>query len=188
MVNARAIDLTEALLALSRADQRAFTREAVDLSLIAEEAAETLHPVAAVQSVAVSVRGDAAVALGSPTLLQQLATNLVQNAVLHNSGPGGWVRVVTSATPGSAGLPGAAVLSVENTGEELAPSLIATLTEPFQRGTARIRSPHGAGVGLGLALVQRIADAHGGTLELAAREGGGLRATVTLPVATAAER
>src|SRR4029453_17476645 len=45
-VNARAIDLTEALLLLSRTEQRAFTREHVDLSLIAEEAAETLLPLA----------------------------------------------------------------------------------------------------------------------------------------------
>ena len=45
-VNTRAIDLTEALLLLSRADQRSFTREPVDLSLIAEEAAETLLPLA----------------------------------------------------------------------------------------------------------------------------------------------
>src|SRR3989475_5473276 len=44
-VNTRAIDLTEALLLLSRADQRSFTRERVDLSLIAEEATETLLPV-----------------------------------------------------------------------------------------------------------------------------------------------
>jgi two-component system sensor histidine kinase VanS len=188
VVNGRAIDLTEALLVLSRADQRAFAREAVDLSLVAEEAAETLHPAAEAQGVTVSVEGDAAVALGSPALLQQLATNLVQNAVLHNSGSGGWVRVVTTAVPGTAGLPGTAVLSVENTGEVLAPAVVATLTEPFQRGTARIRSPHGAGVGLGLAIVRRIADAHGGTLELAAREGGGLRATVTLPAATTAAR
>ena len=45
-VNTRAIDLTEALLLLSRADQRSFTREHVDLSLIAEEATETLLPLA----------------------------------------------------------------------------------------------------------------------------------------------
>jgi len=43
-VNTRAIDLTEALLLLSRADQRSFTREHVDLSLMAEEATETLLP------------------------------------------------------------------------------------------------------------------------------------------------
>src|SRR5690606_13484982 len=46
VVNARAIELTEALLLLSRADQRAFSRERVDLSLVAEEATETLFPLA----------------------------------------------------------------------------------------------------------------------------------------------
>src|SRR6266496_3115993 len=45
-VNSRAIDLTEALLLLSRADQRSFTPEHVDLSLLAEEATETLLPLA----------------------------------------------------------------------------------------------------------------------------------------------
>ena len=45
-VNARAIELTEALLVLSRADQRAFTREDVDVSLLVEEATETLLPLA----------------------------------------------------------------------------------------------------------------------------------------------
>src|SRR6202043_3081651 len=45
-VNTRAIDLTEALLLLSRADQQSFTPTHVDLSLIAEEATETLLPLA----------------------------------------------------------------------------------------------------------------------------------------------
>jgi two-component system, OmpR family, sensor histidine kinase VanS len=49
-VNVRAIELTEALLLLSGTDQRSFTREHVDLSLIAEEATETLLPVAEVAS------------------------------------------------------------------------------------------------------------------------------------------
>ena len=57
-VNTRAIDLTEALLLLSRADQRSFTREHVDLSLIAEEAAETLLPVAEKRGATIETSGD----------------------------------------------------------------------------------------------------------------------------------
>jgi two-component system, OmpR family, sensor histidine kinase VanS len=72
------------------------------------------------------------------------------------------------------------VLTVENTGDELTPQLVSTLTEPFQRGTARLRSDH-AGVGLGLAIVRSITQAHDGTLTLAARAAGGLRVTVHLP-------
>jgi two-component system, OmpR family, sensor histidine kinase VanS len=172
-VNARAIDLTEALLLLSRADQRTFAREDVDLSLLAEEAAETLLPLAEARGAEIVTTGEPAVALGSPTLLLQLATNLVHNAIVHNLPEGGTVWVTTSGDED-----GHVELSVENTGAPLSPHVVSTLAEPFQRGT-RTRSDH-AGVGLGLALVRSIAEAHDGRLTLAARPDGGLRATVRL--------
>jgi two-component system, OmpR family, sensor histidine kinase VanS len=175
-VNTRAIDLTEALLLLSRADQRSFAREPVDLSLIAEEAAETLLPLAEERGHTIETYGGATPAVGSPALLLQLTTNLVHNAIVHNLPEHGTVRVTTSALPESA------VLSVENTGETLTPQRVATLAEPFQRGTGRIRSDH-AGVGLGLAIVKSIAQAHDGTLTLAPRPAGGLCVTVRLPAA-----
>jgi two-component system, OmpR family, sensor histidine kinase VanS len=174
VVNARAIDLTEALLVLSRADQRSFTREPVDLSLLAEEATETLLPLAEHRDVTIETSGDTARTSGSHALLLQLTTNLVQNAIVHNRPDGGTVRVTTAAHPAQV------VLTVENTGDELAPELVATLVEPFLRGTERIRTDH-AGVGLGLAIVARITDAHAGTLTLTPRVGGGLCATVELP-------
>jgi two-component system sensor histidine kinase VanS len=74
------------------------------------------------------------------------------------------------------------VLTVENTGGELTPELVATLAEPFQRGSERIRTDH-AGVGLGLAIVQSITQAHDGTLTLTPRAAGGLCVTVRLPAA-----
>jgi two-component system sensor histidine kinase VanS len=74
------------------------------------------------------------------------------------------------------------VLTVENTGEKLTPQLVSTLAEPFQRGTKRIRTDH-AGVGLGLALVKSITQAHDGTLTLTPRAAGGLCVTVQLPAA-----
>ncbi|PRY63650.1 two-component system sensor histidine kinase VanS [Knoellia remsis] len=176
LVNDRAIALTEALLLLSRADQQSFVREPIDLSLLAEEAAETLLPLAEERGVTVEVSGEAAPASGSPALLQQLVTNLVHNAIVHNL-PGGddgsvWVR--TDAEPG------AAVLRVENTGAGLTPAVVGTLAEPFQRGSERARSDH-AGVGLGLAIVASITRAHDGTLTLEPRRGGGLVVTVSLP-------
>src|SRR5215217_30981 len=76
-VNTRAIDLTEALLMLSRADQRSFVREPVDLSLMAEEATETLLPFAGRRGTAIEVSGDVTPTVGSPALLLQMATNLV---------------------------------------------------------------------------------------------------------------
>lgn len=174
IVNSRAIELTEALLLLSRADQRSFARTPVDLSLVAEEAVETLLPLAEKRGLVIEVAGGAAATTGSHPLLLQLATNLVHNAIVHNAGVGGAVWVTTSGDGRHA------VLTVENNGEELAPAMVATLAEPFQRGTGRVRTDH-AGVGLGLAIVKSIAAAHDGTLLLAAREGGGLRATVRLP-------
>src|SRR2546423_3975429 len=175
-VNSRAIDLTEALLLLSRADQRSFSREHVDLSLVAEEATETLLPVAEKRGVTVETSGDAAHTIGSHALLLQLATNLVHNAIVHNLPDRGSVWVRTSVRRSRA------VLTVENTGENLAPEVVATLAEPFQRGTERIRTDH-AGVGLGLAIVKSITQAHDGTLTLARRPEGGLRVTVELPAA-----
>ena len=74
------------------------------------------------------------------------------------------------------------VLTVENTGEKLTPQLAATLVEPFQRGSKRIRTDH-AGVGLGLAIVKSITRAHDGTLTLTPRPAGGLSVTVQLPAA-----
>jgi two-component system sensor histidine kinase VanS len=175
-VNTRAIDLTEALLLLSRADQRTFTREHLDLSLIAEEATETLLPLAGKRGLTIETSGDTTPTIGSHALLLQLSTNLLHNAIVHNLPEHGTVWVTTSAQPESV------VLTVENTGEKLTPQLVATLAEPFQRGTKRARTDH-AGVGLGLAIVKSITQAHDGTLTLTPRADGGLRATVQLPAA-----
>src|SRR4029450_7412015 len=95
-VNTRAIDLTEALLLLSRADQRSFTHEHVDLSLIAEEATETLLPLAERRGLTIETSGDITPTTGSPTLLLQMATNLMHNAIVHNLPEHGTVWVTTS--------------------------------------------------------------------------------------------
>jgi two-component system, OmpR family, sensor histidine kinase VanS len=176
VVNTRAIDLTEALLLLSRADQRSFAPEHADLSLIAEEATETLLPLAEKRRLTIETAGDATPTIGAPALLLQLTTNLVHNAIVHNLPEHGTVWVTTSAHPKSV------ALTVENTGEKLTPQLVATLAEPFQRGRKRLRTDHG-GVGLGLAIVKSITQAHDGTLTLAPRAAGGLRVTVQLPAA-----
>jgi two-component system sensor histidine kinase VanS len=175
-VNSRAIDLTEALLLLSRADQRSFSREHVDLSLIAEEATETLLPLAEIRGLTIETSGDIAPTIGSHALLLQMTTNLVHNAIVHNLPERGTVWLTTAVQARRV------VLTVENTGEMLTRQLVATLVEPFQRGTERIRTHH-AGVGLGLAIVKSIIEAHDGTLTLTPRAAGGLRVTVQLPAA-----
>ena len=175
-VNARAIDLTEALLLLSRADQQALTREYVDLSLLVEEAAETLLPFAEKRGVTIECSVDITRAFGSRALLLQMTTNLLQNAIVHNLPAHGIVQVNTFSGPGLV------MLTVVNTGAELTPQLVSTLTEPFQRGAGRTSGGH-VGVGLGLAIVKSIAEANDGTLALAPRAGGGLCVTVQLPAA-----
>ena len=175
-VNTRAIDLTEALLLLSRTDQRSFTREHVDLSLVAEEATETLLPLAEKRGVTIESSGETAPTIGSRALLLQLSTNLVHNAIVHNLPDHGtvWVKTgVDSAGP---------VLTVENTGEKLTRQMVSTLDEPFLRGSERVRTDH-AGVGLGLTIAKSITEAHDGILTLTPRADGGLRVTVQLTAA-----
>jgi two-component system, OmpR family, sensor histidine kinase VanS len=180
-VNTRAIDLTEALLLLSRAGQRSFAREDVDLSLMAEEATETLLPLAADRGITIETSVELTPTIGSRALLLQLSTNLIHNAIVHNLPDQGAVWVTTSARPD------VVELTVESTGETLAPELLSTLDEPFLRGEERLRADHAsvghAGVGLGLAIVKSIAQAHEGTLILTRRAAGGLCVTVQLPVA-----
>jgi two-component system, OmpR family, sensor histidine kinase VanS len=175
-VNARAIALTEALLLLSRAGQRSFTPEPVDLSLIAEEATEALLPLAEKHGVTIETSGDLAATVGSESLLLQLTTNLLHNAIVHNQPRHGTVWVTTSVQPNSV------MLMVENTGEQLTAEVVATLAEPFQRGTERVHNDQ-AGVGLGLAIVKSIIQAHDGTLTLTPRTDGGLYVKVQLPCA-----
>jgi two-component system, OmpR family, sensor histidine kinase VanS len=173
-VNTRAIDLTEALLLLTRADQGSFTEERVDLSLIAQEATETLLPFAEKRGVTIETSGEVTPATGSHALLLQMITNLVHNAIVHNLPEQGTVWVTTSVHAKSVSL------TVENTGGRLTPQLASTLVEPFLRGTERIHTDH-AGVGLGLAIVKSIAHAHDGTVTFTPRAAGGLGVTVQLP-------
>ena len=112
---------------------------------------------------------------GNPVLLARLVDNVVDNAVRHNV-PSGWIRV------GVAPDGGRAVLRVESSGPVLDPAEVAELGRPFRRlGADRT----GSGLGLGLSIVGAVTAAHGGTLDLAARPGGGLRLTVALPLAIA---
>ncbi len=118
-------------------------------------------------------------ALGSETLLSRMVDNMVDNAVKHNE-RGGWVQVKTA-------LDGPVIrLTVENGGAVLRPADVNELARPFKRlGAERTGSERGNG--LGLSIVQAIAEAHDGVLDLQARSEGGLRVVVILRRASGTE-
>jgi hypothetical protein len=114
---------------------------------------------------------------GSQALLSRLAENLIGNAVCYNT-DGGWIRIATQ-TDGDR-----ASLVVENGGQVLHQRQVDELAQPFRRlGADRTGSDQGSG--LGLSIVAAIAEAHGGTLHLQARDEGGLRVCVELPASAA---
>ncbi len=113
--------------------------------------------------------------IGSETLLSRMVENVIDNAISHNQ-PGGWVRVTTAVEDERA------QLVVENGGPSLDPDQVKQLAQPFRRIGAE-RTGSDKGVGLGLAIVSSIAEVHGGTLNLEALGGGGLRVEITLPLA-----
>ena len=175
-VNTRAIDLTEALLLLSRADRRSIAREHVDLSLIAEEATETLLPLAEQRGVTIETvrrpdphdrlaRAPAAVDHEPRAQRDRPQPARARHRVGHHR-----------PSPRDRGA------HRREHRREAHATVRSTLAEPFQRGTKRIRSDH-AGVGLGLAIVKSITQAHDGTLTLTPRPAGGLRVMVRLPAA-----
>ncbi|WP_019178876.1 sensor histidine kinase [Microbacterium yannicii] len=177
--NDRAIATTEALLALSRAgrDGGAVEKRRVDLTAIVAEAIAAERADASARGIRFDTSFAPAVVSGDPTLLAQLAANLMRNAVVHNSsrspGDGGWVRVaVWNSSP--------VELIVENSGPVIDPPAVATLTEPFVRGEGRTRGA-GDGAGLGLAIVASIVRVHGGTLTVNGMPEGGFHVRVALP-------
>jgi signal transduction histidine kinase len=115
---------------------------------------------------------------GSQALLTRMVENVIDNAVCHND-EGGWIRVAAETGGGRARL------VVENGGQVVNQRQVAELSQPFRRlGADRTGTDKGSG--LGLSIVAAITEAHGGTLGLQARPGGGLRVSIELPAAAAA--
>jgi signal transduction histidine kinase len=110
---------------------------------------------------------------GNQMLLRSMVDNLLDNAIKHNE-HGGWIRVDTESD-GATGR-----LIVETGGQVLDQRKVQQLAQPFRRLGADRTGP---GSGLGLSIVDAIAAAHGGTMDLRARAEGGLRVTVELPLA-----
>jgi signal transduction histidine kinase len=165
--------LIDALLALATSERGIERRQATDLANLAAIAIAGSAQLAEAREIIISSSLAAAPVDGDPVLAQLLVSNLIDNAVRHNS-PNGTVTVQTSTTTGES------VLTVVNTGPLIPNQALAYLFEPF-RTTQTDRVRHGDGHGLGLAIVQAIARAHGATTDTKARPTGGLEITVTFP-------
>src|SRR3954469_6148011 len=169
--------LLESFLTLAKTQQRPLAdRATLSLAELASVAIEDRGAEIAAQGLNVEQRPDPhACVTGSASLLARMVENLIENAIGHNQ-PDGWLRVCTAVEGPRA------QLVVENGGERLDPDVVKELSRPFRRAGAE-RTGSDGGAGLGLAIVASIADVHGGTLELAARDEGGLRVAIGLPLA-----
>jgi signal transduction histidine kinase len=171
--NAEQERLIEAMLTLASSEAGPGEPESVDLAAITSEALAAARP--AISRLGLNVDADIqpAVLDGDPLLVQQLAGNLIDNAVRHNI-PGGDVQVATGTSQAGA------VLSVANSGQVIPAAEVDRLFQPFQRLGPRPALRDGSH-GLGLTIVRAIAAAHAATITAQPRPGGGLAIDVTFP-------
>ena len=161
--------LLEALLTLARSERGHLRREPVDLAATAAEVLRTCAP----DELRGTTTLEVARTTGDAQLIERLLANLVANAVGHNV-PGGRIDVSTYTAPGGP------VFTIANTGPPIPTGELNRLFQPFQRLGSRA-GPDADGVGLGLAIVRAIADAHDATVTTRPLTGGGLTIEVEFP-------
>jgi signal transduction histidine kinase len=161
--------LIDALLVLSRSQRGVEDCETVDLGAVVAEMLERVEA----RGLEVELSLAPALTEGDPRLVERLASNLLTNAVTYNQ-PGGRIDVTTRTTDGHA------ILRVANSGPTIAADDLTRLFEPFQR-TDGSRTSTSDGLGLGLSIVQAIADAHAATITTTALEEGGLSIEIAFP-------
>jgi signal transduction histidine kinase len=171
--NAEQERLIEAMLTLASSEAGTGEREPTDLAAITSAALAAARP--AIGRLGLTVHADIQPAAldGDPLLVQQLVTNLIDNAVRHNI-PGGDLQVTTTTSPAGANL------SVASSGQDIPAAEVDRLFQPFQRLGQRPARRDG-GHGLGLSIVRAIATAHAAAITAQPRPGGGLAIDVTFP-------
>ena len=165
--------LIDALLTLARGQAGLDRREPFDLADLASKVLGDLEPEAKLRNLTVHATLTPAPAAGSPELAQGLTANLIDNALRHNA-PGGQVEVTTDTKDSRS------VLSVANTGPTVPAEAVDRLFQPFQR-LATDRTSRGEGVGLGLSIVQAIAQSHGANILARPQPDGGMLIEVSFP-------
>jgi len=175
----RMSDLVESLLTLARADEGRFDlyREPVELQPLVQEVYETALILGEAQGVTVNLPFTAdATVLADRTRLRQLFLNLVTNAIKYTPA-GGKVELGLGRHPDNV------TFAVRDTGIGISAADFPHIFERFWRADrVRSRMSERGGFGLGLAISQWIAQAHGGTLTASSRLGRGSLFTVTLPL------
>jgi signal transduction histidine kinase len=166
--------LIEALLTLATSERGVERWDTFDLAEIAKTALTNRRELAHARQITVDTSLAHAPVIGDPTLVELLVANLVENALRHNVA-GGKIHVLTAAEPDGG------ILTVSNTGSLVPDSAIPRLFQPFQATGADRTRQRADGHGLGLAIVRAAADAHGATIVVESRPGGGLEVTVRFP-------
>ena len=186
--------LVNDLLLLARADSGGcpLRHEDVDLSDVALEVVERLAPLARDKGIELSVGAlPELIVAGDRTYLARMVSNLVENAIKYAQHGGGWVRVESRAGTGTDDKAGCAYVRVTDNGPGILPEHLSHLFDRFYRvDAARSRfdgdeaSSGQAGAGLGLAIVEWVARAHGGDVRVESEPGRGSLFEVALPLAS----
>lgn len=180
-INARHEQLINGLLLLASSENEITAGFPVNLADVVDHVVAQTSREAAEARVEVSAEAGDAPTKGDALLLERLVHNLVENGIRHNVDEGGWVRVTSRRRD-----TGQVEVEVSNTGPAVPPYEVQALFKPFHRlGTDRLVSAGGAG--LGLSIVQSVAEAHGGTVAARPRDDGGLVVTVLLPLSEAVD-
>jgi len=164
--------LLEALLTLSRSEYGRLRREPVDLAATTAEVLRAHDHPGLITTTAL----EPARTTGDPRLIERLVANLVANAIRHNI-PGGRLDIATRTAARRA------TFAIANTGPVIPAGELARLFQPFQR-LSHHPGASDDGFGLGLAIVQAIANAHDATVTAQPRTGGGLRIDIDFPTET----
>ena len=165
--------LIDSLLVLARSQRGLDHRELIDLGALVAERAAGYESAAAAKRVRLEICAHPAPITGDRSLVERLITNLLENAIRHNTIDGSAHLSVGQHN-------GEAILQVSNTGPLVARANVARLLEPFQRATNK-RTADDEGLGLGLSIVAAVAHAHDATLTARAQPQGGLDIVVRFP-------
>jgi signal transduction histidine kinase len=167
--------LVDDLLALARLELASGTRSELDLATMVDEVSDELGPLARAHGLALEARVEPGLrVVADRDAVKRALANLLDNAFRHSPGEG-TVRVAAERRDGWA------VLSVADDGPGLSPVEQELVFERFWRSDAS-RSRESGGAGLGLAIVRRIAESHGGTVGVASESGAGSTFELRLPI------